>query len=107
MNRIGLAASKMAKGDLFFYNVYVILIAFLFSLLIYFIAGSAIVLSLIIIGSIVSGLSSSLGEGWLTVIKICLISLSVVIGIITLFAISLNIKFIKSSSGRIRPKHKS
>lgn len=98
MNRIGIAASKMAKDNLWVYNLYVVLLSFVFSLLLFFIAGSAIVLSLIIIGSIVSGLSSSLGKEWLDVIKMCLISLSVVVGIVTLFAITRNIKFTRPNT---------
>jgi hypothetical protein len=98
MERIGIAASKMAKGNLLLYNSYVVLITILFSLLLYFIAGSSIVLSLIVIGSIVSGISPALGEQWLGVTKVCMIALTVVVGIISLFAILRNIKISKSGS---------
>ena len=44
MLRIGIAASKMSKGSLFNYNLYVILIACLFSIFVFFICGFSILL---------------------------------------------------------------
>ena len=44
MLRIGIAASKMSKGSLLSYNLYVILIACLFSLFIFLICGFSILL---------------------------------------------------------------
>ena len=38
MERIGIAASKIAQGNLFLYNICVIVISFLFSLFIFFIS---------------------------------------------------------------------
>jgi hypothetical protein len=97
MERIGIAASKMAKGNLLFYNLYVFLLVFLFSLLIFFIAGISIVLSLILIGYISNQMGpASFGkEAWLAVIRVCMISLTVVVSGVSLFAILRNIKIKK------------
>jgi len=97
MERIGLAASKIAQGNLMLYNLYVIVIAFLFSLLLFFIAGCSIVLSLIIIGYVVDGvLPVDLSKDWLDVIKICMAVLTVVVAIFNLFAVIRNVKFSKT-----------
>jgi len=94
MERIGITASKIAKGNLFVYNFYVVLISFLFSLFIFFIAGSSIALALIIIGYVINGvLPAGLEEGWGAIIKVCMVALTVVIGLFALFAIFRNVKF--------------
>ena len=49
MERIGIAASKIAKGNLHLYNFYVVLLTLLFSFLVYFLTGSAIVFALVLI----------------------------------------------------------
>ena len=49
MKRIGIAASTISKGNLFLYNFYVVLIAMLFSLFIFIIAGSIVIFALAII----------------------------------------------------------
>lgn len=93
MERIGIAASKMSRGNVWLYHFYVILISFLFSLLIFFIAGSSIMLGLIIIGYLVSGvLPGDYPREWVNVVIVCMISLTVIVSIFTLFAIGKNIK---------------
>ena len=96
MERIGIAASKIAKGNLVLYNLSVIIIAFSFSLFLFFIAGCPIVLALIIIGYVADGvLPMDLSEGWMDVIRICMAVLTVVVAIFNLFAILRNIKITK------------
>lgn len=96
MKRIGIAASKIAKGSLFFYNLYVILIAILVSLFLYFIAGSSIVLGLIVVGYIVKGvLPGQMEQDWLAIVRVCMVSLTVVVSAVSIFAILVNIKFSK------------
>ena len=96
MERIGIAASKMAQGKLFLYNVYVVLISFLFSLLIFLIGGSAVVIALIVIGYIVQGSGPAcFGAEWRSIMLVCLGSLSFVVGLAALVAILRNIKFHK------------
>ena len=94
MERIGIAASKIAQGNLWLYNLAVIFISFLFSVFIFFIAGSSIVLALIIIGYVVNGiLPNDLWDDWRGVIRVCMISLTLIVSIFTLFAILKNIRF--------------
>ena len=49
MERIGIAASKMAKGNWLLYNFFVILIAFLCSLFLFVMVGATIIFALIIL----------------------------------------------------------
>ena len=65
MERIGIAASKIAKGNLHLYNFYVVLLTLLFSFLVYFLTGSAIVFALVLIAIIMNkGIMPDLNEGW-------------------------------------------
>ena len=85
MERIGITASKIAKGRLLMYNLCVIGISFLFSLLVFFIAGSSIMLALIIISYVVEGvLPTGFEGGWGEVIRVSMISLTIVVSIFTL-----------------------
>ena len=96
MERIGIAASKMAQGNLLLYNACVILISFLFSLLIFFIGGSAVVVALILIAYLTKGMMpSNLGKEWISIGLVCMISLSIFVGLFSLIAILRNIKFHK------------
>src|SRR3989338_7941490 len=96
MKRIGIAASKMAKGNLVLYNLYVILIASLFSLFVFLIAGSTIVFALSLIAYVGREIMGSGRDFWSMTLTVCLMTLSVVTGIFTLMAIVKNIKFRKS-----------
>ena len=83
----------MAKGNLAAYNLSVIGITFLCSLLIYLIAGSAVVFSLIVIGYIVNGvLPAALDEQWGRMVYVCMISLAAVVGLFSFFAVVRNIR---------------
>ena len=94
MERIGVAASKMAQGNLWLYNLFVILISFLFSLFIFLVSGSSIVLALLVIGGVVNGiLPNDLWNDWRGVIRVCMISLTIMVSIFTLFAILKNIRY--------------
>ncbi|MFA5087541.1 MAG: hypothetical protein WC552_00740 [Candidatus Omnitrophota bacterium] len=96
MERIGIAASKMAKGNLFLYNVFVVLLSVLFSVLIFFIAGSSIVLGLIIISFLVNGIMPlEFEKAGANILHICLVTLTTLVVIFNLFAISRNIRFSK------------
>ena len=96
MERIGIAASKMAKGNLLLYNVWVIFISFLFSFFIFFIGGSAIAIALILIAYSAKGVMPvNFEKEWISIGLICMISLVVMVGGFCLIAISRNIKFHK------------
>ena len=93
MRRIGIAASKMAKGKIWLYNFYVILISSLFSLFIFVVSGCIIVFSLIVIMYIGKELMLiSEDADWKNVLFICLAALAGVIGFFQLIAIGKNLK---------------
>jgi hypothetical protein len=93
MLRIGIAASKMAKGNLLTYNFFVVLISCLFSLIIFLVGGCSI---LVIVFLISLGLHavrhSAFHTGWVHMFKICLIILAAVTAIFNLTAIARNIQ---------------
>ncbi|MCX5680691.1 MAG: hypothetical protein NT079_00075 [Candidatus Omnitrophica bacterium] len=93
MQRIGIAASHIAKGNLLLYNFFVVLISFLFSLLIFVISGMAIVFGLALVAYLTQTPSIiDLKHGVISPIPICLIFLGMVISIFNLYAIGINIK---------------
>ena len=97
MLRIGIAASKMSKGGLLSYNLYVILIACLFSLLIFLLCGFFILLIVFLISLILHALRPvDYHAGWVHMFKICLIVLSVVVGAFNIIAILKNIQFTRN-----------
>jgi hypothetical protein len=97
MLRIGIAASKMSKGSLLSYNLYVILIACMVSLFIFFICGFSILLIIFLISLISHALKpGDFHAGWVHMFKICLIVLVVVVGVFNVAAILKNIQFPKN-----------
>lgn len=93
MERIGIAASKIAKGSLFFYNLYVILLSVLFALFIFVLTGTTVLLALAVIsyfGNALIGLEFS--ERWPGILMVCMVSLSVIVGVFLALAVLKNIK---------------
>jgi hypothetical protein len=98
MERIGIAASKMAKGNLFKYNLCVIGISLLCSLLLFFVCGIAIVIALFLISLILRFLlPPEFNSAWPSIVRVSLIALGAVVGLVTLFAIVKNLKLKKRS----------
>ncbi|HOW35721.1 MAG TPA: hypothetical protein PL155_04845 [Candidatus Omnitrophota bacterium] len=96
MERIGIAASKIAKGNLLLYNFFVVLLTSLFALLIFFVSGSSIVIVLVGIAYGTStGFLPDLQRGWIPFMIVCLQCLAIVVGILALWVIARNIKFHK------------
>ena len=96
MERIGIAASKIAKGNLLLYNFFVVLLSLLFSLLVFFIAGSSIVIVLIAAAYFnSSGSFPDLEKGWMSIMIAVLVCLFVVVNIFSLIAIAKNLKLKK------------
>jgi hypothetical protein len=93
MRRIGITASRIAQGNLLFYNLFVVLIAFLFSLLIFVISALVIVLGLFAISSVM-GLPHvfDLKAGATSPLSACMIFLAVITLVFNLYAIGMNIK---------------
>jgi hypothetical protein len=96
MERIGIAASKMAKEKLWLYNFYVLFLSFLISLIVFLVAGGAIFLGIILIGLMARGvLPSHVNPEWLVMLRLSLVCLTIVISLIALAAVVKNIKFRK------------
>ncbi len=93
MERIGLAASKMAQGNLLKYNLFVVGISCLFAIFLFVISGFSVLAALFLISLILrSLLPPEFSSNWVQVVKMSLISLAVVIGILNVLAIIKNIK---------------
>lgn len=96
MERIGIAASRIARGNLARYNFFVIIISFLFSLLIFIISGLSIAVGLMILAWITLGASLGLfSQNTLFLVSTCLSGLVTIVVLFNLFAIGRNIKFKK------------
>lgn len=97
MLRIGIAASKMSKGGLLSYNLYVVLIACLFSLFVFLVCGFSILLFVFLVSLILHALKpADFHAGWVPMYKFCLIVLAFVVGIFNMVAIFKNIQFTKN-----------
>jgi hypothetical protein len=97
MLRIGIAASKMSKGNLFNYNLCVILIACLLSLFIFLISGFSILLIVFLISLVLHTIKpADFHAGWVPMFKFCLTVLAAVVGIFNIAAIAKNIQFTKN-----------
>jgi hypothetical protein len=93
MRRIGIAASHIARGSLFLYNSFVILISFLCSLLVFVISGLAIILGLFLISYLAHFPSMvDFKQGIVSPLSMCLICLAIVTVLFNLYAIGMNIK---------------
>lgn len=93
MDRIGIAASKIAKGNIVLYNIYICILTFLFAFFIFVVAGAAIMMALIIVGYIVNGLlPQDLLKDWNKIISVCMVSLTVVVGFFAAVALIRNFK---------------
>jgi hypothetical protein len=94
MLRIGLAASKIAQGNLWFYHLSVVVITCLFALCTFFVCGFILGVTIFVL-SLVALHVLHLGDGqiWLGVLRICLYLLGILVGIAALIAIMKNIKF--------------
>ena len=96
MERIGIAASKISKGNLVLYNACVVLISFLFSLFIFIVAGSTVFFALMVIGYMATEIMGiDFERKWSAIFGVCMITLTVIIALFNLFAISRNLKFKK------------
>ena len=93
MKRIGVAASRMSKGNLAFYNFYVVLISFLLSFFVFIFVGSMMIFSLIILNYVGKELGfPNLLENKSFIIKLLIILLSIIMGVFNLLAIVRNLK---------------
>ena len=93
MERIGFAASKIAKGNIILYNLSVILISFLISFFIFILSGFSILVALILLTLLTQGAVAFDSQSkWITVLRFCLMALAGVVGVLNLWAIIKNLK---------------
>lgn len=81
MKRIGITASKISKGNVPLYNLYVVLISCLFSLFIFIAAGATIALALMLIGYVGT-----------EIVMACMAVLTIVVALFNIFAILVNVR---------------
>ena len=93
MERIGFAASKIAKGNVILYNLSVVFISFLISFFIFVMSGFSIVVALILLTLITQGAVSFESQSkWIMILRFCLAALAGVVGVLNLWAIIKNIR---------------
>ena len=98
MERIGLAASKMAKGNFVLYNLWVVIISSVVSVFLFLLAGVSIFLALVILAAVVKGIMPmEFEKGWQPMLRICMLALTIVVTLFNLFAIFKNIRLKKPS----------
>lgn len=93
MQRIGFVASKMARGNLWAYNLFVVLLSLLCSILIFLVCGFVVLAVLFLISMLFRLVSpEGLGQAWFGIVKICLIAVAFLVGLLNIAAIVRNIK---------------
>ncbi len=93
MKRIGIAASKISKGNVPLYNLYVVLIACVFSLFVFIAAGATIALALMLIGYVGAEIvGAEFKKDWSLVMMICMTTLTIVVVLFNIFAILINVR---------------
>jgi len=90
MKRIGIAASHIAKDDLVIYNVFVIILSFLLSLLIFCVSAFSILVGIAFTSYVTRGfMAIDAGAG---LFQFTFFGLAAVVGLINLTAVLVNIK---------------
>ena len=98
MERIGLAASKMAKGNFVLYNLWVVIISSTVSIFLFLLAAISIFLALVILAAVVKGIMPvEFEKSWQSMLRICMLALTIVVSLFNLYAIIKNIRLKKSS----------
>lgn len=96
MKRVGIVASRIAKDNLLLYNLYVLLISFLLSLLIFLISSFTLIVGLALTSYVTKGfMVIEPGTGFSAFLKVCMVSLAVVVGVTNIIAVLMNIKLRK------------
>jgi|CXWL01.1.fsa_nt_gi hypothetical protein len=94
MKRIGIAASKISEGNILLYNIFVLVLSTLFSLLVFFLSGFSIFLAIYLIHALLTGFTTfDFYSNWGDILKSCMIALAVMMGLFNICAISVNLKF--------------
>lgn len=93
MKRIGLTASKIAKGNIWLYHLAVVVISFLFAMFVFLVCGFCIAVALVIVSLVLQRMLPNMDQNaWSHVVRSCLKLLGILIGVVMLVAIVKNIK---------------
>lgn len=93
MKRIGIAASKISPGNIILYNVFVLVLSTLFSLLVFFLSGFSIFVAIYIIHALLTGSTVfDFYSNWGGILKSCMVALAVMMGVFNMCAIGVNLK---------------
>ncbi len=93
MKRIGIAASKISEGNIVLYNVFVLVLSTLFSLLIFFLSAFSVFVAIYVIHALMTGTTEfNFSSSWGGILKSCMIALAVMTGLLNLCAIGVNVK---------------
>lgn len=99
MKRIGIAASRISKGSLRFYNLYVVLISFLFSLLLFVVAGLSVFLAIGIVSFFGhETMTEELRNNWATIMSLCAKALGLAVVIFNIIALAINLKWTRNKN---------
>ncbi len=97
MKRIGFFASRVSKGSLRHYNLYVVLISFLFSLLLFVLAGFSVFLAIGIVSFFGhETMTEDLRNNWSTIMTLCAEALGLAVIIFNVVAMAINLKFTRN-----------
>ncbi len=93
MKRIGIAASKISEGNIILYNVFVLVLSSLFSLLVFFLSGFSVFIAIYLIHALLTGSTVfDFYSNWGGILKSCMVALAVMMGIFNMCAIGVNVK---------------
>ena len=96
MKRIGIAASRISKGNLAHYNFYVVLISLIVSLFLFLVAGLAVFLAIGVIAFFGhETMTDELTNNWTTIMSVCLKALGMTVVIFNVVALTINLKIPK------------
>ena len=94
MKRIGVTASKISQGNILLYNIFVLVLSTMFSLLVFFLSGFSVFLAIYLIHALLTGFTVfDFYSNWGGILKSCMVALAVLTGIFNVCAIGVNLKF--------------
>ncbi len=96
MERIGIAASRMAKGNLLKYNLFVVAISTLFALLLFLVSGFVVLLALLLISIAMRWFLPQETAVWTHIAGVAVSAVAIIIGILNVLAVVKNIKIGKN-----------
>ncbi len=93
MKRIGIAASRISKGNVVHYNLCVVGISLLVSLFLFLIAGLAVLLAIGLVAFFGhETMTEELRNNWTTIMSLCARALGLAVVVFNIVALAINIK---------------